>query len=204
MKLAGAVAGVVTIARVVAIVMVVVSGLGIVISPWVDPPDIEIGFEVPAALRFDPDRQPTAIPPGSAERVHLDEVNGSLKFSPRNRVLVGVSAAALLVWSALLVWVLSQVQGLFRTLRAGRPFAPANARRIRRVGYAVIGAELVRAVIAYLGTRYAMTNFVVSGVQFETRFHIDLFVIFCGLMILVIAEAFREGARLSEEQSLTI
>jgi hypothetical protein len=93
---------------------------------------------------------------------------------------------------------------VFRTLRDGQPFVAANATRLRRIAYAVIAGEVARAVLAYAGMRYAMTHFSVQGVRFEARPDLNVVAIICGLIILVIAEVFREGTRLDEEQALTV
>ena len=49
-----------------------------------------------------------------------------------------------------------------------------------------------------------MTNFAAEGLRFEARPDFNVVAVICGLIILVIAEVFREGTRLDEEQSLTI
>ena len=59
-------------------------------------------------------------------------------------------------------------------------------------------------MFAHVGMRYAMTNFAVQGVRLEARLDVNWVALICGLIILVIAEVFREGTRLDEEQSLTI
>jgi len=49
-----------------------------------------------------------------------------------------------------------------------------------------------------------MTHFAAEGLQFLARPGFDVFAIFNGLILLAIAEVFRAGTRLDEEQSLTI
>jgi hypothetical protein len=119
-------------------------------------------------------------------------------------VVVANAAVFLIIVFAAGIWVLGQLRGVFRTLRAGQPFVPANAVRIRRIAYAVILSELAHVVISYAATRYVMTNFSLDGVLFETRLEMDGIAIVYGLIILVIAEVFREGTRLDQDQSLTI
>jgi hypothetical protein len=119
-------------------------------------------------------------------------------------MVVAAGAVALVAVLALIMWVLGQLRAVFHTLRAGRPFVAANATRIRRIAYAVIVAEVARSLLAYVGMRYAMTNFAVQGVRLEARLDVNWVALVCGLIILVIAEVFREGTRLDEEQSLTI
>ncbi len=70
---------------------------------------------------------------------------------------------------ALLLFVLGQLRAVFRTLRDGRPFVPANAARIRWIAFAVIAGELVRAVVMYSANSYVMTHFTANGLRFDAR-----------------------------------
>jgi hypothetical protein len=186
-----------------AIVLLVLSVAMLAIAPFVNPPDVEIGLSVPAAFRLVPSAH-TVPGVSGAENVRIINARGDLRFSPRNRVVVANAAVFLIIVFAAGIWVLGQLRGVFRTLRAGQPFVPANAVRIRRIAYAVILSELAHVVISYAATRYVMTNFSLDGVLFETRLEMDGMAIVYGLIILVIAEVFREGTRLDQDQSLTI
>jgi hypothetical protein len=186
-----------------AIVLLVLSVAMLAIAPFVNPPDVEIGLSVPAAFRLVPSAH-TVPGVSGAENVRIINARGDLRFSPRNRVVVANAAVFLIIVFAAGIWVLGQLRGVFRTLRAGQPFVPANAVRIRRIAYAVILSELAHVVISYAATRYVMTNFSLDGVLFETRLEMDGIAIVYGLIILVIAEVFREGTRLDQDQSLTI
>jgi hypothetical protein len=105
---------------------------------------------------------------------------------------------------ALALWVLGQLRAVFRTLRDGQPFVPANATRIRRVAIGVIAGELAPASIVFFENYYAMTHFAADGLRFNAQPDLNLFAIVDGLIILVIAEVFRAGTRLAEDQSLTV
>ena len=105
---------------------------------------------------------------------------------------------------ALVLFVLGQLRAVFRTLRDGRPFVPANATRIRWIAFAVIVGELGRALVMYSSNSYVMTHFSANGLQFDARPDLNVFTIVHGLIILAIAEVFRTGTRLDEDQSLTI
>ena len=54
------------------------------------------------------------------------------------------------------------------------------------------------------GNAYAKTHIAADVLRLDAWPSIDLFAIIHGLIILVIAEVFRAGARLEEDQSLTI
>jgi hypothetical protein len=186
-----------------AMVLLVLSICLLALAPWVDPPRIEVSLELPVAFRVEAQPRHLTASPSGVEHVHLEKARGSLVFSPQSR-LVAEAAVLLIVVLALVMWVLGQLRAVFRTLRAGKPFVAVNATRIRRIAYAVILGELLRAVLAYLGMRYATTHFSIQGLQFETRPDLNILAIVGGLIILVIAEVFREGTRLDEEQSLTV
>jgi hypothetical protein len=102
------------------------------------------------------------------------------------------------------LWVLTQLRAVFRTLRDGRPFVPANAARIRWIAYAVILGEIARSIVLFAGNAYARSHFAADGLSFDSWPSINVFAILHGLIILVIAEVFRAGTRLDEDQSLTI
>jgi hypothetical protein len=187
-----------------AAVLLTLSACLLAVAPWVDPPRVEVGLAVPAAFRMETDTHGVTASPFGVENVHLENARGSLRFSPRSSVVVAGSAAVLIAVLALVMWVLGQLRAVFRTLGAGQPFVAANATRIRRIAYAVIFGELARAFLAYFGMHYAMTHFSLQGLRLEARSDLNVVAIVCGLIILVIAEVFREGTRLEEEQSLTV
>jgi hypothetical protein len=127
-----------------------------------------------------------------------------LKFPARRGPLFVANLLILVGWLALALWVINQLRGFFRTLRDRKPFVPTNALRLRRIAWALIFFELARAAIMFFENYYAMTHFSVAGLAFDARPELNVFAIVDGLIILVIAEVFREGTRLADEQSLTI
>jgi hypothetical protein len=104
----------------------------------------------------------------------------------------------------LALWAVSQLRAVFRTLRDGQPFVPANRTRIRSIGFAIIFGELARAMLVFVSSSYAMTHFSANGLRFNADLGLNFFAIIHGLIILVIAEVFRIGTQLAEDQSLTI
>jgi hypothetical protein len=130
--------------------------------------------------------------------------SGTLRFPPPSGMVLTTTALLVALSLAIGLWVLVQLRAVFRTLRDGRPFVAANAVRIRWIGYAVIIGELVRSLVHFGANAYATSHFAVEGVRFDAWPSLDVFAIIHGLMILVIAEVFSAGARLDEDQSLTI
>ncbi len=93
--------------------------------------------------------------------------------------------------------IVGRLRRIFQTLIAGDPFQPDNVRRLRIIAAALAALEL---------GRYAASA--VSRVAFEGQFHIgggvSFTTWFAVLVIVVLAEIFREGARLRGEAELTI
>jgi hypothetical protein len=109
---------------------------------------------------------------------------------------------ALLVAAGLYVGALgvivNRLRHVFRTLTQGDPFRPQNVARLRVVGLGLIALEalgyLVRLAVVWLAPE--------SGDH--VKFNISLSGWFAILAVFVLAEVFREGARLRSDAELTI
>ena len=161
--------------------------------------------DIPVSFSIDAQALPLRAPSLGIERAQLENARGSLKFSPppgASWFAPALTGLALVL--AAVLFVVGQLRAVIRTLRDGRPFVPANATRIRWIGFAVIAGELARAAIIYSTNSYAMTYFSANGLRFDARPDLHVVTIVHGLIILAIAEVFRTGTRLDEDQSLTI
>ena len=171
-------------------------------------PSVEIGphvmMSIPVSFSVDPQTHSVTAPSLGIEAAQLRDVRGALKFIPQRGTFFIGNAVLAVGMLALLLWVLGQLRALFRTLRDGKPFAPANAVRIRRIAWAAILGELARSAVVFFENQYAATHFVSEGLRFGARPEVNVFAIVNGLIILVVAEVFRIGARLDEDQSLTV
>ena len=131
--------------------------------------------------------------------------DGDLTFTPPpSRAFLLATSVGLFGALILAAWILAELRAVFRTLRDGHPFVPTNAVRIRRIGYIVIAGELGRDALTVAGARLVAFRLSADGLTFTGFPHVNLLVIFSGLIIIAIAEVFREGTRLDQEQSLTI
>lgn len=117
----------------------------------------------------------------------------------RSPLIPGVLAAGALYLGGL-VFIVGRLKRVFTTLTQGDPFQPENVRRLRSIGFVLGGIELlsyaVRAVLSWWDQQ---------GVQFrQVGEDFNLTIWFAVLVVLVLAEVFREGARLRREAELTI
>ncbi|MGH7024078.1 MAG: DUF2975 domain-containing protein [Caulobacteraceae bacterium] len=114
---------------------------------------------------------------------------------------LGPAAAALFLIGDLYliggIVVVGRLRAIFATLIAGDPFHPDNARRLRIIGAALAILELGRYAVASVAHVLLHGAIRISG-------GVSLTTWFAVLVIFVLAEVFREGARLRGEAELTI
>ncbi|MHB8527932.1 MAG: DUF2975 domain-containing protein [Caulobacteraceae bacterium] len=114
---------------------------------------------------------------------------------------LGPTAAAVLsaidLYLAGAIVIVTRLRRIFETLIAGDPFHPDNVRRLRVIGLTLAALEIGRYAAAGLSRLVPAHGFrFTGGVSLTTWFAV--------LVIVVLAEVFREGARLRSEAELTI
>ena len=190
----------------VAIVLVLMLGLASV-PLFTDLSHIDnIEMSIPVSFSVETGALRLATPAPNIANADIRDAHGSgtLRFPPPSGMVLTTTALLAALGLAIGLWVLVQLRAVFRTLRDGRPFVAANAMRLRWIGYAVILGEVAQSLVRFGGNAYAKTHFAADALRFDAWPTIDVFAIIHGLIILVIAEVFRDGARLDEDQSLTI
>jgi hypothetical protein len=198
-----------TIAGLLALMVVLVlagSNVAVQMTPDGAPNvDIDKGarMSIPVSIRIDSKALHVTAPSLGIESAALQDVRGSLWF-PATGTAGWLALGGAVLMLAVALWLIGEMKGIFRTVRDGRPFVPANAKRVRRLAYAVLLGELARSAVVFWGNHYAAAHFSANGLLFDSRPDINLFAIVDGLIILVIAEVFRAGTRLDEDQSLTV
>jgi hypothetical protein len=111
-------------------------------------------------------------------------------------LLLGETLAAALYIAGVLV-IVNRLRKIFATLTAGDPFDPENVRRLRVIGVMLGALELSRYAAALIATWIAPQDTKpATGVNLTAWFAV--------LVVFVLAEVFREGARLRREAELTI
>jgi DUF2975 family protein len=200
------------VVAVVLVVTVLLTLAGAVVAIQIGPDgalNIDAGrpnvtMAIPVSVRFDDPTLRASAPALGIAQAQLLDLTGTLRFPPRWGAFFVANLVLAICTFGLALWVLGLLRSLVRSVRAGHPFAAANAGRVRAIGWAVIVGEMARASLVYFENHYAMTHFAVQSLQFVARPHISVFAIGHGLIILALAEVFRVGTRLDEDQSLTI
>lgn len=137
--------------------------------------------------------------------IPLDNVNITVSGEsggrqlPLTRLLLLFGLGAATAYFGGFMLILRSLRRIFRTLTMGDPFHPANVRRLRQIG-------LILAVVT--GGVWLAQGFVAArlapGVMDPQGLGELLTPIFSVLIVFVLAEVFREGARLRRESELTI
>ncbi len=111
-------------------------------------------------------------------------------------LLIGAVAIA---GSLVIVWRLKQ---LFESFSSGEPFRRENAHHLRVIWITMTAIELARYALMAL-TGVLITTFA-PDIHGQIEISVDFTTWLSILILVVLAEVFREGARLKEEQELTI
>lgn len=103
------------------------------------------------------------------------------------------------------ILIMRQLRGLIVTVHDGDPFVGENALRLRTVWLTVAGLELGRYGLGVVWAGLvALDDGPAAGAIISQTLEINLRAWFAVLVLVIIAEVFRHGTQLREEQKLTI
>ncbi|HOJ58202.1 MAG TPA: DUF2975 domain-containing protein [Bacillota bacterium] len=153
-----------------------------------------------------PEKSLTNLPPASLQ---IQTPGLDIKFEGVTAAIVSQRFLWLTLFSTVVVfavylYVLYNLRRVFATLVAGNPFARENVSSIRRIGGAVITGAVVRSLVQTAFGLFFAQNVAIPGVDFTAKLTLDFVTLFLGFVILVLAEIFRMGSELKEEQDLTV
>jgi len=105
--------------------------------------------------------------------------------------------------------MLLSLRRAFGNLSCGTPFPRDNIRCIRRTGLAILGMAAVQLIIDAVGLCFIRATTTVAGrpvvIPWEVwSMDFPLGTILAGLAVVILAEIFRAGADLQEDQALTV
>ena len=122
-------------------------------------------------------------------RVFLDDP------SAVDRLVVMLPGLVHLVVAVGVCWLLWRVM---RSIAAGDPFVPANVSRLRLVA-ALLVVGLSVAFFADLSVRGAIAGRVWQGGEAEAVLSVPWFAVVVGMVVALLAEAFKAGSRLRDD-----
>ena len=109
-------------------------------------------------------------------------------------VLVGIVVAATGI-----AYVCSQLRRILSTLAEGDPFVPENGPRLTRIAFAIALIEIARTAATII-----ISALVDVGEGYSPTISINLALWGAVVVLFVLAQVFREGTRLREEEKMTI
>jgi len=129
--------------------------------------------------------------------VGTDAADSAIQQLIRNRPAIASAFLATGAYLAGVQIIVATLRRIFMTLTIGDPFHPDNIARLRLIGLMLAALELGRYAI------WAISAWLLPGVN-KVQPNMSITAWFSVLVVFVLAEVFREGARLRREAELTI
>lgn len=133
-----------------------------------------------------------------------------LTYRPVSRLFVLVPAIAnLSAWACVLL-VLANLRRAFMNIAAGTPFPRANIRCIRTAGWGILGFAAIEVLISAGMSAYMRATTTIAGqpagfpLGLWLAIGFPLGTIVSGLAVVILAEIFKAGADLQDDQALTV
>jgi hypothetical protein len=141
-----------------------------------------------------------------ASGIHLTDVAGALQLpvAAAPTWFIVASWFAFAVTSALMVSFLYHLRRLFLRVRDGAPFDIQNATRLRWLGALLLALALFKSAFTFWTSAVVTRAISSSSVPLAPALNIDWLVVFVALVLLALAEIFRRGAALEDEQALVV
>jgi hypothetical protein len=143
----------------------------------------------------------------SAALLHSDHVKVAVSGDAKDpldwpTILPALIGAGISLGGALVI--VDRLRAMFDSFRNNDPFRSENSDHLRAIWIALAVIELSKVVTYEL--RIALTVAFSPGGMSHKSFHfsVDLTTWFMVFVLMVLAEVFREGARLRDEQTLTV
>ena len=158
---------------------------------------LAVTLNVPVRFQLDSASHPFSATQPSIRAVSISKAQGELTVEGVTNSDVSWAALGLaIIGLTTVLFVLSLLRAVLRTLKDQNPFVSRNSARIRTIGLALILSQLAYAVFAAWLSARVTRGISVAGVAFENTLPINAWVLFSGLILIVLAEVFRLGAEM--------
>ena len=119
-----------------------------------------------------------------------DSAAAELFFSNPRATFLAAFIATLSTW-----WILNRLRRMFLAVNNGDAFERANVGRLQGVGFGLIGVQLSAAILTWVVPRG-----VIDGLSYD----IDLGAWLGILIVFMLAEVFRQGSAMRDDQQMTV
>jgi serine phosphatase RsbU (regulator of sigma subunit) len=154
-----------------------------------------VQFEMPVQFQLDPASHPFVTARHDIQDISITQAHGTLLFrgggSRMGIAWVGLGYG--IISLGVVLFVLNRLRAIFRTLRDQNPFVAPNASRIRMIGIMLVLGQLASTGLGVWSARVTR-EIPVAGLTLMADSSINTWVIFSGLILLMLAEVFRLGA----------
>lgn len=169
----------------------------------VPPLKKDISFSTP--VTFSPITIKTVTATGdSLQTGQLNAVNGnfSLLVQPGLANTAGMVFTVVVAFSFLIMGTY-QLKLIFLSFKKDEPFAEFNIARIRKIGLILIGYAVAQLLYSIALNQYLMAHYK-WGSDIHLTLNLNFSALFTGATLIIIAEVFKLGASMDNEQKLTI
>ena len=129
--------------------------------------------------------------------IDLPLVEARAEGVPTGRIVAAL--VGLVVFAPGIAFVCAQLRKILSTLADGDPFVPENAPRLTQIAVAIGLIEVIR-----MSSVLILAATVDLGEGYVANININLAVWGAVIVLLVLAQVFKEGTRLREEEKMTI
>lgn len=170
---------------------------------WPGAPRPEIPAEVKVVLMDDPISVTTTA--SFLDGVAIWNLRGELVTKFRSAWAEWAWQLLLLLMFGFILWILRLLDRIVNEVVKGHPFTLDNARRLRTIGLLVVFESLLTPAASYATSVWLVGKVEATGVVLSpTNEWGSMSAFLLGSLIIIIAEAFRHGAAMREEQELTV
>jgi hypothetical protein len=160
---------------------------------------VQIAIQDSAARRLLPLVSPNNAV--AAEPV-LKDLVGTLEFGTSEAWVVALSGVAALPAIAGLLFGLHLLRSFLRDVLAADVFTAANAQRLSRLGWLLLVTGVGLPIVKFLYTAFVVQRTDLTGVPL--RVGVDTLLVVPGILVLVVAAAWRYGVELQRTDELTV
>jgi hypothetical protein len=160
-------------------------------------------FSIGVPTKVELESRPIGTAWGGSLTLRMDEAEGSVRV-PIASAPAGFRLVAYLGLAVIYVLFLRFVfhlRELFRRVRAGAPFDERNAPTLRWLGMLLILIDVLGSTYRFGLSQLVLRAMSPPSVPLTSSFSMDGTTIFIGLVLLALAEIFRRGAVLEDEQA---
>jgi hypothetical protein len=189
------------------IIVLIVVGAALIFNYFQPQSTIQISMDIPIQLKNKVSFQENGWA-GSLISSGYSTLSINLRDSTltqKNAVVYLVMGLAILLSLSLTIWLLYQIRQLLRTMGTSAVFSGKNVVRIRTIGGLLIALELAKPLLWWIISHNVLGVLIKQRINFnDEQINFGNSNLLLGLLVLGLAEVFRSGYQLKQEQELTI